>query len=210
MTSNAYIASDGETVMKVGKTNNFWKRMKQIDLPMTAIVSCRDEVTALLIETELRQIAIEMGAIRHPEKIDWFEFDPDIYTMLLAFLESLNGFEPTYYDGIPNNEITLLRKEYVQQLKAARQQMVKEYLMNRDRQEREIIQLKRQVVYLEEERDRLYKEMAALREQHSKELKAERDKNFGQFWEARNWEGKYIELRSYGKTLGFIDENTDI
>lgn len=210
MTSNAYIASDGKTVMKVGKTNDFWKRMKQIGLPMTAIVSCPNELTALLIERELRSIAIEMGGVRHPTKVDWFEFDSDIYWMLLAFLESLKGFSPTYIDGAPNNEITMLRKQYVRQLKDMQQQRDKEYLSQRGNQEREMRQLKRQLTYLEEERDRLRKELEDTRERLYQEIKIEREKSYELTWKARDWEGKYIELRSYAKTLGFINEDTDI
>jgi hypothetical protein len=167
MTSNAYIASDGKTVLKVGKTNNFWKRMKQIDLPMTAIIACPDEATALLIETELRHIVLEMGGIRHPEKIDWFEFDADIHMMLQAFLESLRGYTPRYINGLPDNEITRLRKEYVQGLKDLQQQKVKEHLSARYEYEREIRDLKHQIVYLEEERDRLHKELAQERQKRA-------------------------------------------
>jgi hypothetical protein len=199
VSSNAYIASDGKTVMKVGKTNDFWKRMQQIGLPMTAIVSCSDEMTALLIERELRHIAVEMGGIRHPAKVDWFEFDNDIYLMLLAFAESLSGFTPTYIDGVPNNEITMLRKQYVQQLKEMKHQENTEYLAQRNNQEREMRELKRQIIYLEAERDRL-----------RQEIKSEHEKQYELSREARIWEGKYIELRSYAKTLGFIDEGTDI
>ena len=167
MTSNAYIATDGKTVMKVGKTNNFWKRMEQIDLPMTAIIACPDEATALLIETELRNIVLEMGGMRHPKKVDWFEFDADIHMMLQAFLESLRGYVPKYINGLPDNEITTLRKEYVQQLKDLQQQRVKEHLLARNDYEREIRDLKRQIVYLEEERDRLRKELAEERQKRA-------------------------------------------
>lgn len=210
MSSNAYVASDGKTVMKVGKTNNFWKREKQISLPMTAIIFCPDELTAFLIERELRRIAIEMGGVRHPARVDWFEFDSDIHLMLQAFVESLNGFTPASIDGPPTDEIVLRRKQYVQQLKAMQQKMVREYLAQRDDQVREMRELRRQIAHLEEEHYRLNKELANTREQLQKEIQTEREKNYELIWEARDWEGKYIELRSYAKTLGFIKEDTDI
>jgi hypothetical protein len=34
MTSNAYIATDGETVMKVGKANDVKRRERQIAIPI--------------------------------------------------------------------------------------------------------------------------------------------------------------------------------
>lgn len=195
MTSNAYIASDGKTVLKVGKTNNFWKRMKQIDLPMTAIISCPDEATALLIETELRNIVLEMGGIRYPEKVDWFEFDSDIHMMLQAFLESLRGYVPKYINGYPDGEITRLRKEYVQGLKDLQQQKVKEYFVAHDRQEREIQEMKAKVVVLEREIASLGKEQTRLQ----KELKEEREKKYELIQEVGRLEGQIKGLRSWAK-----------
>ena len=43
MPSNAYIASDGEKLMKVGKSNNPKRREKQIDLTITLTIGCLDD-----------------------------------------------------------------------------------------------------------------------------------------------------------------------
>src|SRR5262245_27219415 len=104
MSSNAYIATDGESLMKVGKANNIKNRQQQIGLPITIHLSCPDEDVALLIETEFRRIVREMGGIRHAKGVDWFEYDHDIYLMLMAFAKSLNGFEPASIQGLPNPE----------------------------------------------------------------------------------------------------------
>ncbi|MEO8607159.1 MAG: hypothetical protein ABI690_04725 [Chloroflexota bacterium] len=75
MTSNAYIASDGEKLMKVGKSNNPKRREKQIDLTITLTVACLDEVSAYRIESQLRQFIVEQGGIKHTSTVDWFIFD---------------------------------------------------------------------------------------------------------------------------------------
>lgn len=56
MTSNAYIATDGETVMKVGKANIVKQREKQIAIPMTFRIACLDEAVAFRVESRLRQL----------------------------------------------------------------------------------------------------------------------------------------------------------
>ena len=76
MTSNAYIASDGEKLMKVGKSNNPKRREKQIDLTITLTIDCLDEVSAYKIESQLRQFIAERGGIKHASTVEWFIFDP--------------------------------------------------------------------------------------------------------------------------------------
>jgi hypothetical protein len=164
MSSNAYIATDGESLLKVGKANNIKKREQQIGLPITIYLGCPDEEVALLIETEFRRIVIEMGGVRHASGVDWFEYDKDIYFMLMAFAQSLDGFKPASIQGLPNPEITRRRKEYIQQLKVLRHKMIKEYLAERDNTEIEIRSLKARITSLEEQRAELRQELNNERE----------------------------------------------
>jgi DNA anti-recombination protein RmuC len=115
MTSNAYIASDGETLMKVGKANDTQRREKQIALPMTVTVACLDESAAHRVESQLRQFVIEQGGIRHQSTIDWFKFDEQIYAVLCEFAGKLDGFEviPVQEKGL-DEEIAELRARYFQ------------------------------------------------------------------------------------------------
>lgn len=186
MTSNAYIATDGEKMMKVGKANNIKKREQQIGLPITISMRCPDEEVAILIETELRRIVVEMGGTRHPFRVDWFEYDNNIYLMLVAFAQSLDGFSPASIQGLPNPEITLCRKEYVRQLKSLRNKVIKEYLAERDSKEREILDLKHRVAYLESERERL-----------RKELKEEREYGYGLIRKSAQLEGRIMGLKRW-------------
>ena len=59
MPSNAYIASDREKLMKVGKANDTKRREKQINLPINVTLACLDEATAYRVEDQLRQFIVE-------------------------------------------------------------------------------------------------------------------------------------------------------
>src|SRR5258707_13534717 len=91
MTSNAYIATDGETVMKVGKANDVKRREKQIAVRITRTIACLDEAAAYRVESQLRFFVVKNGGIRHQQTIDWFKFDPQIYAMLCEFATGLNS-----------------------------------------------------------------------------------------------------------------------
>src|SRR5690606_273431 len=115
-TSNAYVATHGENLMKVGKANDPKRREKQIDLPITLTVACLDEAAAFRVEDKLRQFIIERGGIRHASTIDWFAFDPQIYKMLCEFAANLDGFVPLSEADAQEAEIALLRRRYFQLL----------------------------------------------------------------------------------------------
>ena len=91
MTSNAYIASDGANVMKVGKANDVRRRERQIAIPMTMTIACLDEAAAFRVESQLRNFVIEQGGIQHQGTIDWFRFDPQIYAMLCEFAAQVDA-----------------------------------------------------------------------------------------------------------------------
>jgi hypothetical protein len=91
MPSNAYIATDGETVLKVGKSNDVKRREKQIAVPIKCTIACLDETAAYRVETQLRDFVIKRGGLQHQGTIDWFKFDQQIYAMLLEFATGLNG-----------------------------------------------------------------------------------------------------------------------
>lgn len=65
MPSNAYIASDGVSRMKVGKANDPKRREREIALPIMMTIQCLDEAAALRVETQLREFVIQRGSIRH-------------------------------------------------------------------------------------------------------------------------------------------------
>jgi len=111
MTSNAYIATDGEQVMKVGKANDVRRREKQIAIPMTMTIACLDEAAAFRVESQLRDFVIEQGGIQHQGTIDWFRFDPQIYTMLCEFAISI---EARLVGVDLDTEINQLRQRYYQ------------------------------------------------------------------------------------------------
>jgi SMC interacting uncharacterized protein involved in chromosome segregation len=91
MTSNAYIATDSETVMKVGKANDVKRRERELSVRITRAITCLDEEAAYRIENQLRVFVIKNGGIRHQQSIDWFKFDPQIYAMLYEFAAALNN-----------------------------------------------------------------------------------------------------------------------
>jgi hypothetical protein len=161
--SNVYVATDGKTVMKVGKTNNVKQREKQIDLPITIKLSCPNAAVAFQIEREFRHIIVEMGGVRHVDKVDWFDFDSEIYLALLAFATSLEGFKPTLYDGIPDAEIPLRRKQFVQGIKDERKTTIKELSHENQR-------LRQKITFLEEEREELREELKTLQENYERLL----------------------------------------
>src|SRR5215216_4992706 len=112
MTSNVYIASDGEKLMKVGKANNPKRREKQIDLTITLTVACLDEVSAYRIESQLRQFIAERGGIKHASTVDWFVFDPQIYRMVCEFAANLDDFTALSEEESQDAEIDVLRRRY--------------------------------------------------------------------------------------------------
>src|SRR5687768_13896163 len=123
MTSNAYLATDGEKLMKVGKANDISRREKQIALPITCTVACLDEDAAFRVESKLRAFVVKCGGIRHEATKDWFSFDPQIYKMLCEFATTIDGFEPIPPKPIKEEtqadidaEILKLRKRYIKLL----------------------------------------------------------------------------------------------
>jgi len=115
-TSNAYIATNGEKFMKVGKANDLQRREKQIALPIKITVACLDEDAAYRVESELRKFVIKNGGIRHAATKDWFTFDPQIYNMLCEFAATQDGFTPVPIkvetEADIDAEIAKLRKRY--------------------------------------------------------------------------------------------------
>jgi len=129
-TSNAYIATDGEKFLKVGKANDVKRREKQIALPMTVTIICLDEDAAFRVESKLRDFVIKRGGIRHAATIDWFAFDPQIYKMLCEFATTIDGFEPVPVkvetEADIDAEIAKLRKRYFKLLEDELQQQLDE------------------------------------------------------------------------------------
>jgi hypothetical protein len=91
MPSNAYIATDGETVMKVGKANDVKRREKQLAVPITYSIACLDEEAAYRVEDQLRDFVVKRGGIQHRGTVDWFKFDHQIYQMLCEFAVGFDG-----------------------------------------------------------------------------------------------------------------------
>jgi hypothetical protein len=156
MASNAYIASDREKLMKVGKANDTKRREKQINLPINVTLACLDEATAFRVEGQLRQFIVERGGIKHASTLDWFAYDPQIYTMLCEFAGTIDGFEPIHIEDEGELEIRAIRKRYFQLIEAERLEEAKSLKADRDR-------LERKVEFLEAERIRLREELEALR-----------------------------------------------
>jgi hypothetical protein len=116
VTSNAYIATDGETVMKVGKSNDVKRRERQIAIPMTLTLACVDEAAALRVESNLRDFVIEQGGIRHFGTIDYFRYDPQIYVMLCEFAKSADASSVHQHEISLDDEIERLVLRYYQLL----------------------------------------------------------------------------------------------
>jgi gas vesicle protein len=158
MTSNAYIATDGEKFLKVGKANDVKRREKQIALPMTVTVICLDEAAAYRVESKLRNFVIKRGGIRHAATIDWFAFDPQIYKMLCEFASNIDGFEPVPVkvetEADIDAEIAKLRKRYFKLLEDELQQQLDEVraekaeLEERNRQLQERIETLQRAIYM--------------------------------------------------------------
>lgn len=156
--SNAYIASDGEKLMKVGKENDIKRREKQIALPMTVTIICLDEDAAYRVESKLRNFVIKRGGIRHAATIDWFSFDPQIYKMLCEFAATIDGFEPVPVkvetEADIEREIAALRRRYVKLLEDELQQQLDEVraekaqLDERNRQLQEEIEILQSGIYM--------------------------------------------------------------
>jgi hypothetical protein len=138
MTSNAYIASDGQTVMKVGKTNNIRLREKQIGVTITVTVACLDESAAFQVESQLRDFVIEQGGIRHQRTIDWFNFDIRIYRMLCEFAAGIDAKPEPELDL--DTEIRMLVARYYQLLFVQLKQYQTELIIIKNR----IAELERQ------------------------------------------------------------------
>jgi len=152
MTSNAYVATDGEKLMKVGKANDILRRELQIALPITCSVACLDEGAAYRVESKLRDFVVECGGIRQTAIIDWFAFDPQIYKMLCEFAGGIDGFEPipvkVETEADINAEIAMLRKRYFK-------------LLENELRE-ELNRLRAEKTKLDEEHQRLKEEISLL------------------------------------------------
>ena len=148
MTSNAYIASDGEKLMKVGKANDPQRREKQIALPITCTVACLDEAAAFRVEHKLRDFVIKRGGIRHVATKDWFAFDPQIYEMLCEFVATQDGFAPipvkVETEADIDAEIAALRKRYFKLLEDELQRELNKALAEK-------AELKEKIKWLDEE-----------------------------------------------------------
>ena len=156
MSSNAYIASDREKPMKVGKANDTKRREKQINLPINVTLACLDEATAFQVEDQLRQFIVERGGIKHASTLDWFAYDPQIYTMLCEFAGTLDGFEPIHIEDEGELEIRAIRKRYFQLIEA--EKLVETKSLKTDNEN-----LGRQISNLEAELNRLRQELETTR-----------------------------------------------
>jgi hypothetical protein len=202
MASNAYIASDREKLMKVGKANNPKQREKQINLPINITLACLDEATAFRVEDQLRQFIVDRGGIKHASTLDWFAYDPQIYTMLCEFAGTIDGFEPIHIEDEGELEIRAIRKRYFQLIEEGRLEEAKLLKTAKD-------SLERKVEFLEAERDRLCKELEAIRNNFQEErnqfyetLNTERARFHQEIDEERK--GKYTLIREAGQWEGMF------
>jgi hypothetical protein len=202
MTSNAYIASDREKLMKVGKANDTKRREKQINLPINITLACLDEATAFRVEDQLRQFIVERGGIKHASTLDWFAYDPQIYTMLCEFAGTLDGFQPIHIEDDGELEIRAIRKRYFQLIEVERLEETKSLKADRD-------SLERKVEFLEAERDRLRKELDGIRSllqeersQFHETLNADHARFHKEIDEER--QSKYALIRESGQWAGMF------
>lgn len=157
MTSNAYIATDGETIMKVGKANDVKRREKQIAIRITRTVVCLDEGAALRVESKLREFVVKRGGIRYRTTIDWFHFDQQIYNMLCEFVAGLNN-EPAAEVDVDTEiaeYITRYHQLLVEEISAEKERVIRENLKleekikwlqrNNDERQEHIIKLCREL-----------------------------------------------------------------
>jgi hypothetical protein len=157
MSSNAYLATDGEKLMKVGKANNPKRREKQIDLTITLTVACLDEVSAYRIEDQLRHFIAERGGIKHASTVDWFAFDPQIYRMVCEFAANLDGYKALSEEESQDAEIDVLRRRYFKLLVDESRVDSKENILKAENEN-----LQRKIVDLEKELDEERKEKSSL------------------------------------------------
>jgi hypothetical protein len=148
MPSNAYIATDGEDVMKVGKANDVKRREKQIAIPITFTIACLDEAAALRVENRLRDFVIEKGGIQRASSIDWFKFEPQIYKMLCQFAQQVLDTDET--TGIDlDDEINMLVMRYhkllLDEAQSERRRLEEEYENQRKRLEEERQAMRQQI-----------------------------------------------------------------
>ncbi len=195
MTSNAYIATDGENVMKVGKANDVKRRERQIALPITCTVSCLDEAGAFRVENQLRDFVIKRGGVRYLSTIDWFKFDAQIYEMLREFATRLNNEAPSEID---------VDTEIAQYITYYHQLLVKEAVAEKDALQAEIEPLREAMTEkkaLIEEREALQAEIRQLQRENAhlqkknKELQHESDEGQERIYklirEESFWETRY-------------------
>jgi hypothetical protein len=180
-TSNAYIATDGTTVMKVGKANDVKRRERQIAVPMTLTVACINEESAFRVETRLRDFLKEQGGIRHQGTVDWFRFDARIYDLLCEFVKTLfqefQELNPSQELDI-DQEIAMLVRRYHELIMTE----LRVQLANRNR---EIERLQQEKLADKEEKASL----------HERIVEASR--------EAERWKTRYEDLKAT------LDKNND-
>lgn len=190
MTSNAYVATDGETVMKVGKANDVKRRERQIAIPIKYTIACLDEAAAFRVESQLRDFVIKKGGIQFQGTIDWFKFDLQIYTMLCEFASSVDA------EAIPERDLD----EEIEEL------VTYYYLMIID-------ELKAENQRLHDESQRLREEIKELRLSHAMKVIHEDDyrKTEELLKGACELEGELREELGYLKTLKrMAEEGHDI
>jgi hypothetical protein len=216
MTSNAYIASDGEKLMKVGKSNNPKRREKQIDLTITLTIGCLDEVSAYRIESQLRQFIIERGGIKHASTVDWFIFDPQIYRMVCEFAANIDGFTPLSDDDSQEAEIAVLRKRYFQLLAEERDPNLKENLLKAENEKlkRHLDDTREALETEREQHEKLLRELGHWEAKHellSEELRSQRNSFLDQLSEAQHEKNDFVEAASYwhGMLVGLRDSMID-
>jgi DNA anti-recombination protein RmuC len=160
MPSNAYVATDGENVMKVGKANDVKRRERELAVPITFTIACLNEAAAFQVEKQLRDFVIRRGGIQYQGTIDWFKFDTQIYRMLCEFAANINS--PSVVEKDLDEEIEELRTCYYQLL-------IHELTVENQRLREELNQLKESVRQLEEAKRASSQQYSAEMEQILKE-----------------------------------------
>jgi hypothetical protein len=150
MTSNAYIATDGTTVMKVGKANDVKRRGREIAIPIDFTIACLDEAAAFRVESNLRDFVKEKGGIRHQGTIDYFKFDPQIYAMLCEFTLTVDA-------NAVNTKKSRLKAFFQEEIEIQEFRLRYYKLINDEMKKENELQLERlRVLYGETEIERLH------------------------------------------------------
>lgn len=138
MSSNVYLAQgtfNGQYVMKVGKANDVRQRQENLEIIIKTSRECPSERDAFTLEDNMRRLVLRLGAKRLRGRIDWFEFDADIYQQLEQFLTADLFAAPAEmyrkYTNLDDLEVEAIQERYQQILRKEREVAATPYALNR-------------------------------------------------------------------------------